>query len=151
MYSSKFDHISYLLNLRYKAVRVMPNSLAAFEMFPLCFSITRKMVFFSTTPVFMSPGFCIFLHSGFDWRKNKIGHRKNFSFRHDDCPFHSVLHLHIARKIIMLQLFYGFGIKIRTGFKYFAAYMAAKCLASSIISFSRLRSGGTTISTVFIL
>src|SRR6185369_14917960 len=49
-------HISYLLNLLYRAVRVNPNSFAAFVIFPLCFSMTLRIVFFSMALNFNSAG-----------------------------------------------------------------------------------------------
>src|SRR5437763_2328894 len=64
MHRSKFPlggqgaYISYLLSLRYKAVRVNPSSLAALVIFPLCFSITLRIVFFSMALNFNSAGSC---------------------------------------------------------------------------------------------
>src|SRR5436190_20786352 len=49
-------YMSYLLNLLYKAVLVNPNSLAALVIFPLCFSITLRIVFFSIALNFNSGG-----------------------------------------------------------------------------------------------
>src|SRR6185295_4886440 len=49
-------YISYLLNLLYSAVLVNPNSFAAFVIFPLCFSMTLRIVFFSMALNFNSAG-----------------------------------------------------------------------------------------------